>query len=305
MNDQPEVKQKRDKKFHILLILIIFGLLFLCISGLMFLSGLKNELKDIKSTQKQSHVNQIKTNQLLLSSMDWSTQRQKYILFMREMIVAEWERIGEKNVDVSKAYSYAEIIMRNVENFPNIDPSLILSMACVESAFGEKATSLMGAAGMLQLMPFTARPYFELYGLPYSDSALYIPQINVKIGVRHFADILVSYNNVETSVAVYNGGKWGSFYPSNMQKVPEETQKYVPSVIAKWKEYSELYKTYRVDSSLTKVDSIKTGPVTVIAKPKIKLAKKIKMKARPIKKSQEVQMTPESQDVPAPINTEN
>ena len=249
--DQPE-KQKGDRKHKFLLALIISGLLFLCIVGLVILFGVQRELKDIKSTQREGHVNQIKTNQLLLSSMDWSTRRQKYILFMRDMIVSEWSRIGEKNLDVSKAYNYAEIIMRNVENFPNIDPSLILSMACIESAFGEKAVSFKGAIGLLQLMPYTARPYFELYGIPYSDSALAQPPVNFKIGIKYFSEIVASYPRIETSVAVYNGGKWGSYYPDYMSKVPDETKGYVPNVLKKWKEYKDLFETYRVDSLLIK-----------------------------------------------------
>lgn len=237
-----------NKKFTILLSGAITGFILFCIIGLILLYFLDRDIKDIKNTQVKSHVNQMKTNQLLLSSMEWSTKRQKYVLFMRDMIMSEWQRIGEKNIDVSKAYNYSEIIMRNVENFPQIDPSFILSMACVESAFGEGAVSFRGAMGLLQIMPFTARPYFDLYGIPYSDSALHQPVINIKIGIRYMADIMSCYSNVEKSLAVYNGGKWGVYYPDSMLKVPEETKKYVPCVMAKWKEYKSVFENYRIDS---------------------------------------------------------
>lgn len=256
-----EQPKKRDMKFITLVVLTIAGLLSLCVVGLMLLYFLHKEIKDIKFTQKENHVNQIKTNQLLLSSMDWSTKRQKYILFMRDMMTREWTRIGEKKIDISKAYDYSEIIMKNIENFPHIDPALILSMACVESSFGEKAKSYMGAIGMLQIMPLTAKPYFELYSIPYSDSALYKPPINLKIGIKHFADILSCYPNLETSVAVYNGGRWGTFYPDSMSKVPEETKKYVPLVMSKWKEYRDKFETYRIDSILIKAESKKSSKV--------------------------------------------
>jgi soluble lytic murein transglycosylase-like protein len=248
-----------DKKFITLVIFTIMGLLSLCIVGLVILYFLHKDINYIRFSQKENQINQIKTNQLLLSSMDWSTKRQKYILFMRDMMLNEWAKIGEKKIDISKAYDYSEIIMRNVENFPHIDPSLILSMACVESSFGEKATSFMGAVGMLQIMPLTAKPYFELYSIPYSDSALYKPPINLKIGIKYFADILSCYPNMETSVAVYNGGKWGSYYPDSMLKVPEETRRYVPCVVAKWKEYKDKFETYRIDSLLIKSGSKKNS----------------------------------------------
>jgi soluble lytic murein transglycosylase-like protein len=189
--------------------------------------------------------------------MDWSTKRQKYILFMRDMIIKEWVRVGAQKIDISKAYNYSEIIMKNVENFPNIDPSLILSMACVESAFCEKAVSPMGASGMLQIMPYTARPYFEFYGIPYCDSTLFQPTVNLKIGIKHFADILASYHNVERSVAVYNAGKYGAYYPDSMSKVPEETKKYVPNVVSKWNKYKTDFETYRVDSILVQSEDKK------------------------------------------------
>lgn len=241
-------EKKNDKKFIILIALVISSLSVLCVLGLFLLNLLKNELKDIKSTQKESHANQIKTNQLLLSSMDWSTKRQKYILFMRDMIISEWERIGERKIDISKAYDYSEIIMKNSENFPHIDPYLILSMACNESSFGEKALSFKGAVGMMQIMPCTAKPYFELYGMPYSDSVLYKPPVNLKIGIKYIVDINSIYPNIETSIAIYNAGRWGIYYPDSMDRVPGETKAYVKNVVSKWKEYSNIFESYRIDS---------------------------------------------------------
>ena len=258
-----------NKKLVLLISGVITGFILVFILGLILLYFLDKDLKEIKNTQVKSQVNQVKTNQLLLSTMDWSTKRQKYILFMRDMIISEWQRIGDKNIDVSKAYNYSETIMKNVENFPHIDPSLILSMACNESAFGEAAVSFRGARGVLQIMPFTAKPYFELYGIPYSDSALHQPAVNIKIGIRYVADILSCYSNVETCLAVYNGGKWGSYYPDSMRKVPEETKRYVPCVMAKWKEYKSVFESYRIDSLKIK-DDIKEETKVINKASKIK-----------------------------------
>jgi soluble lytic murein transglycosylase-like protein len=189
--------------------------------------------------------------------MDWATKRQRLILFMRDMIIEEWERVGENKIDISRAYSHAEVIAKNVENFPQIDPCLVLSIGCVESTFEERALSPKGAIGFLQLMPYTAKPYFEIYGIPFSDTLLYQSSINIKIGIRLFADIFSCYHSVETSVAVYNGGKWGLNYPNSMDKVPDETKKYVPSVMAKWGVYKNLLEKYRVDSIATKDYKVK------------------------------------------------
>jgi len=199
----------------------------------------------------------------LLSSMDWATRRQRSILFMRDMILDEWKRIGEEDIDVGKAYNYAELIMRNTENFPSLDPFLIMAIAWRESAFGERRVSFRGAIGVMQLMPHTARPYFELYGIPYSDSALYQPVNNFKVAIRLFADIVTSYNKIEKSLAIYNCGNYGIYYPDSMIWIPDETRKYVPDVLSKWVEYKIAFETFHVDSLLIKTTTIKMDSVLI------------------------------------------
>jgi soluble lytic murein transglycosylase-like protein len=207
---------------------------------------------------------------------------------MRDMIIDEWKRVGDDKIDVSRAYTYAELIVRNVENFPDIDPLLVLSMACVESAFGEKAVSFRGAAGILQVMPYTARPYFELFGIPYSDSALYLPANNIRVGIRYFADILASHYKLEKALAIYNCGYAGEYYLDSMVYIPQETREYVPKVLCKWVEYKRLFEEFNVNSLLVKADTIRLDSIR-IKNTDLKAKKKPRKKGRYAYKVEEEQ----------------
>lgn len=250
---------KKREKFVIGVLVILCALLGVAsFYGYQMVTQLTAEIAEIKEAQKHQRANQIETNQLLLSTMDWSTRRQKQILFMRDMIISEWKRIGEKErvkrgitLNLGEAYYIADNIVANTEIYPNIDPLLILALSWKESAFWRKARSFKGALGIMQVMPATARPYFDLYGISFSQGKLYDPATNIKIGTRFFDDVFASYETLEKTLAYYNGGRWGAaYYPDSLDKCHEETKDYVPKVLAKFEEYKELYKSFRIDSSM-------------------------------------------------------
>lgn len=248
--------KKREKSVIILLSVLCLIFIFSSFLGYKLVHELTKEISEIKRTQKEQKANQIETNQLLLSNMDWSTRRQKKTLFMRDMIISEWKRIGSKergkrdiSLSLNEAYDIADNIMMNAEIYPNIDPLLILSVCWKESAFWKRAISHKGAMGLMQVMPVTARPYFEIFGISFNKNKLYETGINLKVAVRFFEDVISTYGSIEKSLAYYNGGRWGAtYYPDSLEKCAKETAEYVPKVIDKYKEYKESYKSFRVDS---------------------------------------------------------
>ncbi|MGL5086571.1 MAG: lytic transglycosylase domain-containing protein [Clostridium sp.] len=110
-----------------------------------------------------------------------------------------------------------------------VDKNLVLGIIKQESNFDAKATSHAGAKGVMQLMDFNS----EAYGItdPYN-----IEQ-NIEGGVRHIKGNLKMFDgNVEMALMAYNGGQGtmerrGVKSPSDLYKMPSETQSYVPKVM--------------------------------------------------------------------------
>ncbi|WP_245409581.1 lytic transglycosylase domain-containing protein [Allosphingosinicella vermicomposti] len=83
-----------------------------------------------------------------------------------------------------------------------------------ESSFDRTAQSHVGARGMMQLMPGTAREVAGQMGMPYELGRLTVdPQYNVMLGSKYFADLMTRYGNfAPMAVAAYNAG------PGNVNK---------------------------------------------------------------------------------------
>jgi soluble lytic murein transglycosylase len=83
-----------------------------------------------------------------------------------------------------------------------------------ESQFDREAQSRVGARGLMQLMPGTARDTAGKLGLPYDLARLTgDPQYNVTLGSFFFGNLLDSFGgNHVLAVAAYNAG------PGNVRK---------------------------------------------------------------------------------------
>jgi soluble lytic murein transglycosylase-like protein len=84
----------------------------------------------------------------------------------------------------------------------NIDPELAFRVVRLESRFHEGAKSSVGAIGLTQLMPKTARIYEP--GISIED--LHDRHTNLRIGFRYLHDMLKQYGSVRTALLVYNRG---------------------------------------------------------------------------------------------------
>jgi len=92
-----------------------------------------------------------------------------------------------------------------------IKPELILSMIKIESNFNSNAVSPVGASGLMQLMPQTAKGIAR--NLKISKYDLNDPCTSIKFGVDYIAWLNRYYKGqIEYMVAAYNGG------PGNVDK---------------------------------------------------------------------------------------
>tara|TARA_B110000459_G_scaffold17341_1_gene16759 strand:- start:15229 stop:17229 length:2001 start_codon:yes stop_codon:yes gene_type:complete len=93
-------------------------------------------------------------------------------------------------------------------NGDGISPELGLAIARRESEFFAGAISGVGALGLMQVMPATAKEMAGKLGIPYSRSKMLgDPKYNAKIGVRYLKELIEEFGNSPVHVAAaYNAG---------------------------------------------------------------------------------------------------
>ncbi|GAB6169154.1 hypothetical protein JCM1393_16140 [Clostridium carnis] len=131
----------------------------------------------------------------------------------------------EKKSNIDKIYSAVDKYSTKY----GVDKKLILAIIKQESNFDPNVVSSAGAMGVMQLMDFNV----EAYGVtdPFD-----IEQ-NVEGGVRHIKEYLDMFDgNKEMALMAYNGGpgnmaRRGVNSPTDLYKMPSETQHYVPKVM--------------------------------------------------------------------------
>ena len=88
-----------------------------------------------------------------------------------------------------------------------LDKALVYGFMRQESAFNPKARSFVGAMGLMQLMPTTARLVANKYAPEAAGGNPYDPSINISLGQGYIASLLSDVdNNLVRTVAGYNGG---------------------------------------------------------------------------------------------------
>jgi membrane-bound lytic murein transglycosylase MltF len=121
----------------------------------------------------------------------------------------------------------------------DIDPLLMLAIIHVESNFHRYATSPVGAQGLMQLMPATARLITEQTGLvPNSAHHSYNIEDNVRQGIRYYKEMLIAYRGVHAhALTAYNRGPTNTDYilRVNEEKLPEHVRNYYATkVLVQW-----------------------------------------------------------------------
>ncbi|MBI3607101.1 MAG: transglycosylase SLT domain-containing protein [Nitrospirae bacterium] len=135
-----------------------------------------------------------------------------------------------------------------------VDPFLVTGLIREESVYDSNAVSPVGAIGLMQLMPETARRVARAVGLTsFAVDQLFTPEVNITLGVRYLADLLDRFaGNEAYAVAAYNAGpeavvKWiESSSPRALDEFVEEipfpeTRWYVKRVLRSTWEYRALY----------------------------------------------------------------
>jgi soluble lytic murein transglycosylase len=140
-------------------------------------------------------------------------------------------------IQISKLASY-EKRFHNDFNYPIIstpkyvngrkipETAFILSLIRQESEFDMTANSHVGAQGLMQLMPYTAKLVSKQVKLPYSKSRLTSdPEYNINLGSHYIAGLILQYDGAYPfATAAYNAGPKRVKYWKKINKDPQKKQ---------------------------------------------------------------------------------
>ena len=115
---------------------------------------------------------------------------------------------GAKNVDIdSWGYPIRALPQWKKIGKP-VEASLVFALARQESEFNPQAGSKVGAQGLMQIMPGTAKMITKQYGLKYKDGILTSdPAFNVMLGAAHLGDLIADHGGSYVLTLVsYNAG---------------------------------------------------------------------------------------------------
>ncbi len=91
----------------------------------------------------------------------------------------------------------------DVARAEGIDPELAFRLVKLESDFNTHATSPVGAIGLTQVMPATARFYVK----DITAQHLYDPNVNLRVGFRYLRGLVrENHGDMKTALLVYNRG---------------------------------------------------------------------------------------------------
>jgi soluble lytic murein transglycosylase len=138
-----------------------------------------------------------------------------------------------------------------------LDPFLVASLIRQESEFNPEAVSRAQALGLMQLLPTTGRQVARQLGVPFSSGQLLLPEPNLRLGMKHFRDLLDRFDGkLEYALAAYNAGahrvdSWlaiGPYrdLPEFVESIPfTETREYVQAILRNASVYRKLYEITR------------------------------------------------------------
>lgn len=134
-----------------------------------------------------------------------------------------------------------------------LDPHLIAALITQESTFQADIKSGANAWGLMQILPSTGRSYATKVGVkPWRVSKLTNPDVNIRIGMAYFADLVKTYDGVVGALVAYNAGgsryrKWVQDYPGAdrdefIDNIPFfETQNYLKRILGTADDFRALY----------------------------------------------------------------
>lgn len=86
-----------------------------------------------------------------------------------------------------------------------LDPLLVLAVISIESRFNPIAESVMGAKGLMQIIPKYHRAKLQAHG---GEEAVLDPESNILVGASILQEYVYRTGSLESGLQFYNGALW-------------------------------------------------------------------------------------------------
>ena len=137
--------------------------------------------------------------------------------------------ISKARSGLARKAGYDQVV-DEVSRTYGLESALLHAVISVESRYNAKAVSRKGAAGLMQLMPQTAKRY--------GVADAFDPVQNLNGGARYLRDLLRLFNNnTSLALAAYNAGEQAVMKHGNRIPPYRETLNYVPKVLDFYQRY--------------------------------------------------------------------
>lgn len=135
-----------------------------------------------------------------------------------------------------------------------VDTALVMSVIKAESKFNPKAKSKANAIGLMQIKLDTANYMLQKLGeTEITETELFDPKTNIKIGTKYLQYLLNKFDNVEVVICAYNAGETvvSSWLKDNncssdgktLKQIPfAETSHYLKKVMFNYSVYKKIIK---------------------------------------------------------------
>jgi len=88
------------------------------------------------------------------------------------------------------------------------DPMFILAVILTESSFKKGQQSVVGARGLMQVVPYVGKDLAERTGTEWDGShTLFKPDVNIRLGTLHLFEQLLKFGDIKKALVAYNMGE--------------------------------------------------------------------------------------------------
>jgi soluble lytic murein transglycosylase len=184
----------------------------------------------------------------------------------------------------------------------DLDPYVMAALIAQESTFDPQIKSAANAWGLMQIVPTTGRRLARAVGVRrFSIATLTNPEINIRMGMLYFSDLVRQFGGTYYALASYNAGenrviKWkaerqGLDEDEFIDDIPfPETQNYVKRILGTAEDYRRLYGSGSTPAAISTLSparasaKAKAAAARTPAKKKASAAKSTKKKTPPKKR---------------------